>query len=372
MSMLTSRVASWRQVNGALLPAAKGITAAQSNGFHSSQPRSASSVLKMKDYGHRAAVSGVMATVFGCSGFLGGYTVERIAKNGTQIVAPFRCRWYDVKHLKPMGDLGQINLLPFNVKSDSSLVKMMEHSQVVVNLLGKDYVYKGTSMMDIHAEYPARIAKLAKELGIKRFIHVSALGASPDSPSEYLRSKFIGEEMVREAFPGATILRPGSMYGEEDRFLTPLGMCAKMSPFVPLVDGGNARVQPIYVCDVAQAIANSLQLDHSIGNTYELGGPEAYTMKRVVELIYESIRVPAVTVSVPFKAALAVSKVLEVLPFQQLTTQEAVIHQHIDRIVAPNARGITELEVVPVHMERAIIEVLSMYRTGGRYLTPLR
>jgi len=176
--------------------------------------------------GGRSSFSGIVATVFGTTGFTGRYVANKLGKIGSQIILPYRCDFYDARHLKLVGDLGQVLFQPFDLRDINSIKKSMKYSNVVINLIGRDWETKNFKFDDVHVEGARAIARAARESGVERLIHVSALNAtkSPQSyymrkPSNFFPSKLRGEEAVLEEFPNATIFRPSDIYGQEDRFL---------------------------------------------------------------------------------------------------------------------------------------------------------
>ncbi|XP_002736180.1 NADH dehydrogenase [ubiquinone] 1 alpha subcomplex subunit 9, mitochondrial-like [Saccoglossus kowalevskii] len=198
--------------------------------------------------GGRSSFSGVIATVFGGStGFVGRYVINRLGREGSQIIVPYRCDPDDIRHLKVMGDLGQIIPLTFDVNSDDSLREMMQHSNVVINLMGKDYETRNYRFEDIHIDIAGRVASIASELKIPRLIHLSALGSDWKSPSKFLRTKAAGETIVKNEYPNVTILRPAQIYGREDRYFNDYAN-HRFFGGVPLYPGGTKAVkQPLYV-----------------------------------------------------------------------------------------------------------------------------
>jgi NADH dehydrogenase (ubiquinone) 1 alpha subcomplex subunit 9 len=224
--------------------------------------------------GGRSSFSGVVATVFGATGFYGRYIVNRLGRTGSQIVAPYRGDEHDYRHLRLMGDLGQVVFPSYNLKDVESVAKAVKFSNVVVNAAGRDYETRNFKFDDVHVTGARAIAEACRAAGVKRLIHFSALGADPNSPSKFLRSKAEGEKAVKEVFPDATIIRPAATYGAEDRYfhyyaslrVFPLGM-------VPLMDMGlNIYKYPVSVSDIATAVVNIIGDKSSQGLTYELVG----------------------------------------------------------------------------------------------------
>ncbi|PKA55678.1 NADH dehydrogenase [ubiquinone] 1 alpha subcomplex subunit 9, mitochondrial [Apostasia shenzhenica] len=268
-----------------------------------------------KGTGGRSSVSGIVAAVFGATGFLGRYLVQQLAKMGSQILVPFRGSEDSHRHLKLMGDLGQIVPMKYNPRDEKSIKAVMAKANIVLNLIGREYETRNYSFEDVNHAIAEHLAVIAREHGgIIRFIQVSCLGASASSPSRMLRTKAAGEESVLQAFPEATIMRPATMIGTEDRILNRWAQFAKNWSFLPLIGDGSTKIQPVYVVDVAAAIIASLKDDGtSMGKVYELGGPEVFTMHELAELMYDVIREWPRYVKVPFPVARAIASPREFL-----------------------------------------------------------
>jgi NADH dehydrogenase (ubiquinone) 1 alpha subcomplex subunit 9 len=171
----------------------------------------------VKWHNGRSSNSGITATVFGANGFLGRYVVNRLARSGARIVVPYRGDDYDIKHLRVMGDLGQIVPFEMSIRDYAALETAIAGSNVVINLLGKPFETRRFSFDQINVAFPRVVGALCAELGVDRLVHFSALGASPTAASKWLRTKALGELAVREEFPGATILRPGTRQRASER-----------------------------------------------------------------------------------------------------------------------------------------------------------
>lgn len=231
-------------------------------------------------------MSGIVATVFGASGFLGRYVIPTFGHIGSQCIIPYRGDGMNVRHLKISGDLGQIVPVPCQISDEESVRKAVARSNVVINLIGTKVQTLHWKFHDVHVKIPYRLAKLAKEAGVERFIHVSALGAAQDGSNDYFRTKWEGEQAVRQVFPEATILRPAPIFGNEDSLLNRWAMLVKYMPFLP--EFGNSldqRMQPVYVHDVARAILHSVTFPNAPGQTFELVGPEVLTLRELIEYI---------------------------------------------------------------------------------------
>ncbi|KAL9248693.1 NADH dehydrogenase [ubiquinone] 1 alpha subcomplex subunit 9, mitochondrial-like protein [Drosera capensis] len=266
-----------------------------------------------KGTGGRSSVSGIIATVFGATGFLGRYLVQQLAKMGSQVLVPFRGSEDSTRHLKLMGDLGQIVPMKYNPRDESSIKAAMAKANVVINLIGREYETRNYSFEEVNHHMAEQLALasiilpliIAKEHGgIMRFVQVSCLGASSTSPSRLLRAKAAAEEAILRELPVATIMRPSTMIGTEDRILNRWAHFARNYSFLPLIGDGSTRIQPVYVVDVAATIVAALKDDgSSMGKIYELGGPEVFTIRELAELMYDTIREYPHYVKVPFPIA---------------------------------------------------------------------
>ncbi|XP_064092464.1 NADH dehydrogenase [ubiquinone] 1 alpha subcomplex subunit 9, mitochondrial-like [Macrobrachium nipponense] len=242
--------------------------------------------------GGRSSFSGIVCTIFGASGFMGRYICNRLGKTGTQMVIPYRGDHYDVMPLKLAGDLGQVLFIPYHLCDEDAIRKAVKHSSVVINLVGRDWETMNFKFPQVHIEGAARLARISKEMGVERFIHVSALNSNIEHEgyilkggSQYLKTKGLGEQAVRDAFPEAIVFRPSDVYGQEDRFLRYyVGLWRRQGKFVPLPKGGkDVWKQPVYVGDMAQGIANAVKDPLAVGKTYEAVGPRRYELIELID-----------------------------------------------------------------------------------------
>jgi len=234
--------------------------------------------------GGRTGVSGVVATVFGCTGYLGRFVVNALGRIGSQVVIPYRGDETSYTHLKVMGDLGQIVPFKWDTRDKDSIRQACKHSNVVINLVGRKWDTRNYTMREVHVDAAVKIAEVVKELEIDRFIHVSALGASTAHESEWAKTKAEGELAVKRVFPRATIIRPATLWGLGDDFLTNHSTMMRYWPVYLLIKG-DMKVQPIWANDVAIAIVNSLKTSKAIGQTYELAGTAVYTQRQIAEWV---------------------------------------------------------------------------------------
>eukprot|EP00002_Diphylleia_rotans_P028274 TRINITY_DN5708_c0_g1_i5.p1 TRINITY_DN5708_c0_g1~~TRINITY_DN5708_c0_g1_i5.p1 ORF type:complete len:370 (+),score=79.50 TRINITY_DN5708_c0_g1_i5:78-1187(+) len=294
--------------------------------------------------GGRSSVSGIVCAVFGATGFLGRYVVNKLGKIGSQVVVPYRGDPHETRHLKIMGDLGQIVPLEYDPKNVDTIRDVMQNVNCVINLVGRDYSTKNYTLHDVNVKLARDIAQMSTELGVERLIHVSMLGADANSPSEQLRTKAEGEAAVRDAFPYATILRPALMLGTEDRFLNRFAYQARVFPFVLNHNHGAAVRQPVYVVDVATAATTALRDPSTAGNTYELGGPVTYTIQELIDIVYNETGLRRNLLNLPTPVINKVAGLIEKLPFPMLTADQVVLDQQ-DIVVSENSLKLADLGI---------------------------
>ncbi|KAH9602799.1 hypothetical protein KSS87_009286 [Heliosperma pusillum] len=331
--------------------------------------------LVRKGTGGRSSVSGIIATVFGATGFLGRYLVQQLAKMGSQVLVPFRGSEDSPRHLKLMGDLGQIVPMKYDPRDENSIKAVMAKANVVINLIGREYETRNYSFEEVNYHMAEQLAVIAKEHGgIMRFIQVSSLGASPTSESRMLKAKAAAEEVILRELPEATIMRPSTMIGTEDRILNIWAQFVKKYTFLPLIGDGSNKIQPVYVDDVAAGIIAALKDDgSSMGKTYELGGPDAFTMQELAELMFEMIREYPHYVKIPVPIAKAMSSPREILlnkvpfpmPNPTIFNLDQIKALSGNTLVSENALTFTDLGVSPHKLRGYPVEFLSCYRKGG-------
>jgi uncharacterized protein YbjT (DUF2867 family) len=245
-----------------------------------------------------------LATVFGGSGFVGRHTVRALVKEGWRVRAAVR-RPDLAGHLQPLGAVGQIQPVQANLRNGPSVSRALEGSRCVINAVGV-LVGTGAQTFDaVHVEGARHVAKAAREAGVARLVHVSAIGADRAGVANYARSKGEGERAVLEEFPDAIILRPSIVFGPEDQFFNRFAALAVSSPFLPLIGGGKTKFQPVYVGDLARAIAAAAAGAGAPGTIYELGGPEVLNFRQLLDLTQTWSQRQRAYLPLPFWAAKA-------------------------------------------------------------------
>jgi len=316
-----------------------------------------------------------MVTVFGGSGFLGKQVVRALAKKGWRIRVAVRkpAIAYD---LKPMGDVGQIQVVRCDVRKESDIARALEGASACVNLVGILHQTVGISFDALHRQAATWMAEICKSRGIRNFVEVSALGANPDAASKYASTKGKAELAVKKAIPSAVILRPSVMFGAQDSFFTSLAGQVKLFPVMPAIGGANNTFQPVYVGDVAAAVAKTLGNTDAYGKTYELGGPEVFAFKDLIKYVGEEVHAPRPLVWMPVPVARMIGVVgdiqswvkgmLPVVPAPLLTTDQ-VLQLANNNVVAKGAKGLKDLDIAPTAIESIVPTYLWRFRKNGQF-----
>ncbi|MGE0723983.1 MAG: complex I NDUFA9 subunit family protein [Alphaproteobacteria bacterium] len=301
------------------------------------------------------------ATVFGASGFIGRYVVKRLAADGWTVVAAVR-HPDQALFLKPMGHVGQITPVRASVTDETATAAAIAGSDAVVNLVGILYESGAQRFDAVHLAGARRVARLARAAGVQRLAHVSAIGADPESRSDYARTKGLAEAAVRAEFPAATIFRPSIVFGPEDDFFNRFAVMARMLPALPLIGGGQTRFQPVYVGDVAEAIVKSVTDPTCAGRTFELGGPRVYTFEELMRLLARETGRRRLLVPVPFALARMKAWFLEKLPVPPLTRDQVTMLE-TDNVCGSN--DLPALGIRPTAVEAIVPTYLDRFRKGN-------
>ncbi len=310
-----------------------------------------------------------LVTVFGGSGFLGRHVVRALCKRDYRIRVAVR-RPELAGHLQPLGKVGQVNAVQANLRYPDSVASAMRDSHVAVNLVGILAEGGAQSFDAVQGTGAGTVAKAASAVGA-RMVQVSAIGADPDSPSRYARAKAAGEKAVLAAAPTATILRPSIVFGPEDQFTNRFAALARMSPALPLIGGGLTKLQPVYVGDVATAVADAVDGKTKAGATYELGGPEVLTMREIMEVILATVERQRLLVTLPFGLAKLQSLFLQFAPGALKLTPDQVMLLRADNVVSDAAKsaGLTleGLGITADSLEAIAPQYLWRFRAAGQF-----
>jgi uncharacterized protein YbjT (DUF2867 family) len=310
----------------------------------------------------RALTQRRIATVFGGSGFIGRYVVRDLARAGltvrVAVTDPGGARF-----LQTQGKVGQIVPLAASVADEEGAARAVAGADLVVNLVGILFERRAGDFHRLHAEGAGRVARLSAAAGVERLVHVSAIGADPDSPSAYGRTKAEGEAAVRAAFPSATILRPSIVFGPEDQFFNRFAGLGRVLPFMPVI-AGNARFQPVYVGDVAAAVLAAAEREDALGKTYELAGPRPLTFRGLLRYVGEVTGHRRPLIDLPMGLARLQARLGEFLPNPPLTRDQLLMLGR-DNVPMPGALGLADLGIQPKALEAVVPTYLTRYRQGG-------
>ncbi len=304
--------------------------------------------------------------VFGGSGFVGRHVVKALARTGARIRVAVR-RPNEAMYLLPAGNVGQIQIFPANVRDDASVAEAVKDADVVINLVGILAQWGAQKFGAVHAEGAGRVARAAKAAGVRRFIHMSAIGADAQSKSRYASSKAEGEAAVHTAFPEATIIRPSVIFGPEDRFFNLFAWMASISPILPLIGGGKTKFQPVYVSDVAEAFARVAGDAGLQGRTFELGGPDVMSFKEILQLICTSTHRHPLLLPWPFFLASINAFFLQVLPNPLLTVDQVRMLRHDTVVSDSDVCTFADLGITTAATDVIVPTYLWPYRPSGQF-----
>jgi uncharacterized protein YbjT (DUF2867 family) len=333
-----------------------------------------------------------IVTLFGGSGFLGRHLVRHLAPTGAQLRIAVRDP-EAAKVLKLLGEVGQILPIHAHVRDPASIARVVAGADAVVNLVGILHQRTHLSFEQIHVAGAAKIAQAASAAGVARLVHVSAIGADPASPSAYARTKGAGEAAVREAYPKAIVMRPSVVFGPDDDFFNRLGALARLAPVLPVFfeglprldltsnfpwpriefHAGKSRMQPVYVGDVAEAIARVLEGPQGAGATYELGGPTVYSLAELMAFVLEQTGRPRWLAPIPTWLGYVMGLAFEqaVIPFGFIgknpvppLTRDQIKMLKSDNVVGAGAKGLSDLAITPLAVETVVPDYLARFRSG--------
>lgn len=321
-------------------------------------------------------MSGKLITVFGGSGFIGRYAVRALCKAGWRVRVAVR-NPMNAGDMRLGGEVGQVQIIQANVRNRPSIVRALDGADAVLNLVGLLYQNGRNSYDGTQALGAQNIAEFAAEAGITQFIQLSAIGADENSNSNYARTKAEAEKAILAKIPTATILRPSLVFGPEDQFFNKFANFARFLPFLPLIGGGKTKFQPIFVGDVAEAIANAVEKPEAAGRTFEIGGPRIYSFKEILEFISVQTDRKPLLIPVPFFLAelkgLFLAGLFKFWPFHAPpVTRDQVRLLRKDNIVGletdENLGTIEDLGVSDLETIEAVVpDYLWRYREYGQF-----
>jgi uncharacterized protein YbjT (DUF2867 family) len=310
-----------------------------------------------------------LVTVFGGSGFLGRHVVRALAKRGYRIRVAVR-RPELAGHLQPLGRVGQIHSVQANLRYPASVEAALRDSQIAINLVGILTESGEQTFSAVQGVGAGTVAKAARTAGA-RIVHISAIGADAQSASRYAQAKAAGEQAVLEALPEATIMRPSVVFGPEDQFTNRFAALARMAPALPLIGGGVTRLQPVYVGDVATAVADAADGKTKPSGIYELGGAEVLTMREIMEIILAITERKRMLLPLPFGLARFQAAFLQFAPGALKLTPDQVELLRVDNVVsdAAKAAGLTlqGLGITPDSLEAIAPQYLWRFRAAGQF-----
>jgi uncharacterized protein YbjT (DUF2867 family) len=310
-----------------------------------------------------------LVTVFGGSGFVGRHVVRALAKRGWRVRVAVR-RPDLAGHLQPMGGVGQIMPVQANLRYPDSVMQAVTGADAVVNLVGILFETGRQRFEAVQADGPRAIGMAAARAGITNVVHLSAIGADASSPATYARTKAAGEAAILSERPSSIIMRPSIVFGPEDNFFNQFAGLARMLPALPLIGGGETKFQPVFVGDVAEAVAQALDGKAKAGGIYELGGPAVKSFRQILEYILAETGRKRALVPIPFPIAELQGRILGMLP-KPLLTHDQVLMLKSDNLVSDTAvkdgRTLQGLGISPESIEAIVPSYLYRFRRAGQF-----
>ena len=306
-----------------------------------------------------------ICTILGGGGFIGRYLVRNLTKKNYRCIITTR-KAFEKGYLKTQATPGAIELLDWNPNNFSELKEAIKNSDIVINLIGILFETRKQKFYNIHSSIPEAVAKICSESDVKKFIHVSAIGANENSKSLYQKSKHLGEIKALNNFKNTVIIRPSVVCGTEDNF-TNLFSKLSILPVIPLV-GINYNFQPILVTDVADAIVQAIETNNNEGKIYEIGGPKVISFGDMVKSILKTINKKRFVVQMPMAIAKIQSTITDLLPIPPiLTKDQCEILSEADNVVSNNHLTLKDLDINPLDVEEEMKKWLWRYREGGQF-----
>jgi len=303
--------------------------------------------------------------VFGGGGFLGRHLIRELTKENYRIKVATR-NPYLKGYLRPLGNPGQIELIKTNIFNAEDVKQILKNCDYAINLLGILYETRKQKFEQIHSQFPYLLSNLCNDLGIKKLIHVSALGVKEKHSSKYMQTKLQGEKNIQNTFKSTVILRPSLIFGPEDKFFNTFAAFARISPAIPLIGGGKTKFSPVYCVDVGKAIARALELKNTTSKIYEIAGPENYSFKELMEILLKEIKKKRFLINVPFNIAKFQSYFLEILPKPILTPDQVELLKY-DNIPTGEHPVLKDLGINGETISSILPQYIYRFRTYGQF-----
>ncbi|OHX00248.1 NADH-ubiquinone oxidoreductase 40 kda subunit [Colletotrichum incanum] len=319
----------------------------------------------LRTQGGRSSLGGHTATVFGATGQVGRYIVNRLARQGCTVVIPYREEMAK-RHLKVAGDLGRIVFIEYDLRNTQSIEESVRHSDVVYNLVGRNFPTKNFSLEDVHVEGTERIAEAVAKYDVDRFIHMSSYNANLESTSEFYRTKARGEQVARSIYPETTIVRPAPVFGFEDNLL--LKLASVMNLFT--ANNMQERFRPVHSIDVGQALELMLYDDSTAGQTYELYGPQEYSMAEIAQFADREIFKKRRHINVPKSILKPVAGLLNKYLWWPTMSADEVEREFIDQEIDETAKTFKDLGIEPGDISKFTYHYLQGFRSANFYDLP--
>lgn len=311
-------------------------------------------------------MSAGLITIVGGSGFIGRHLVGRLAALGYKIRLAVRDT-ENAKQLVTQGNVGQIAGMQTNIRNQASVERAVAGADIVINLVGLLYQSGAQNFEAVHLDGAARVAAAAKTAGARQFIHMSALGADAESASSYARTKAGGEAAALQEFEGATILRPSVVFGAGDDFTNKFAGLTALVPALPLLGGGSALMQPVWVEDLANGIVKIIETPAYQGKIYEFGGPNSLPLSEIIDLILKNTKRTCVILKAPTQVMNVAAFFLQLIPGKPFLTTDQVKLLGVDNVMNGDHAGFADLGIEPSTLDAVLPTYMTRYQKGGGY-----
>lgn len=309
-----------------------------------------------------------IVVLFGGSGQIGRSLLRRLTEKGYRVIVVTRSPYKNL-HLKVLGNPGQIDLEKnLNLLEEKKIKNILESADIVINLCGILYETKHQKFDDIHSKFPGMLSSICENLNIDKLIHISALGVNEKNRSKYMQSKLQGEKNILK-FKKSIILRPSLIFGKNDSFFNKFASMAEFLPALPLFGSGLTKFTPIWVEDVSSAIIKVMEIKDFKNNIYELGGPEVFSFKELLEILLKQIKKKRLLIPIPWTVAKYQAKFLELFTKSLITQDQLLLLQDSDNIITGNYPGLNDLNINSTSVESILPDYIYRFRKGGHYTT---